>query len=249
MSMAQLTMEAISREIRRIALAGGASHIGVADVTRVHEVWPASFEECGPLLTGISICVPEEDDLLDDLPGTDDSYRTSHYLAKIKGALGIGDAIAALLQENGYEAHRLSHPPSHERTGLFKAVARLAGLGWIGKNRLLVTPEQGPRVALAAVLTDAPLRPTAKEPMENRCGDCTLCIDVCPVRAFEREPFGETDSMEGFDTRMCALNRGTVNPTVWGGCGLCMKVCPFGWREGNLLADTVEEAIRRENGW
>jgi len=81
--------------------------------------------------------------------------------------------------------------------------AHLAGLGWIGKNCLLVTPEEGPRVRWTTVLTDAPLQVTGK-PMEERCGDCEACIAICPVKAFTGEPFRENESREArFDAGKC----------------------------------------------
>jgi ferredoxin len=218
----------IEDRLRAMALQEGATHFGIADMTRAREVWPESFEECGPLLTGISIGIRRDDDLLDGLPMTDHEARVDHYLVRIRGALAIGDKIVDELTAEGYRAHRLSHPPRIKPTGLFKLTARLAGLGWIGKNRLLVTPDAGPRLSLAAVLTDAPLQPTATEPMPDGCGECTLCIEACPVGAYSTEHFGETDSMEGFDTELCAANRGTINPGVWGLCGLCVQICPLG---------------------
>lgn len=223
---------ALTAELRRVAIEGGASHFGVADVRRAHELWPDSFEESGLLPTGIAIAVHEDDALLDGLPMTDDRYRTSHYTEKIALAVALGDRMVARLKERGHRAHRLSHPPAIKATGLYKMVARLAGLGWIGKNRLLITPDAGPRVALAAVLTDALLPPTAQAPLPDGCGDCRLCLDVCPVKAFSPESFGETDSLEGFNTGLCATCRGVINPSGWGGCGLCMKVCPFGIQDG-----------------
>jgi epoxyqueuosine reductase QueG len=223
--------QAIERDIRRSALAMGASHFGVANLERVYEVWPDSFKESGPLLTGISLCVPEDDDLLDALPQTDDRCRTAHYSKNIALANRIGDRIRDALSDAGYRAYRMSHIPRHKPTGLLKLVGRLAGLGWIGKNRLLITPDLGPRVALAAVLTDAPLEPTAHEPLPDGCGDCTRCLDACPVRAFSYEPFGETDSLEGFNTARCSVNRGVINPTGWGLCGLCVAACPVGGGE------------------
>jgi epoxyqueuosine reductase QueG len=228
--------------MRQLADTMGATLFGVADVSRAFEVWPDSFKECGKLLTGISIGVAEDDDLLDGLPQTDDKYRTSHYNVKMALALRIGDAIAKQLVEHGYKAHRMAHPPIDKPTGLYKLVARFSGLGWIGKNRLLITRARGPRVALATVLTDAPLPPTAEKPLESQCGSCTRCIDVCPVKAFSTEPFGETDSLKGFATGLCGINRGTINPTIWGGCGKCIKVCPFGRRKGNLLEEAVKRA-------
>jgi len=218
----------LERSLRDTALAMGASHFGIADVRRAHAVWPDSFEESGLLPTGISICVSEDDDLLDGLPQTDEPCRTSHYSVKIALALAIADRLRDGLVQAGHLAHRLSHPPAKKPTGLYKLVARLSGLGWIGKNRLLITPGRGPRVALATVLTDAPLRPTAAKPKEDGCGECALCIRICPVEAFTTDAFGETDSLEGFDAGRCAVYRGVINPTGWGVCGLCVQVCPFG---------------------
>ncbi|WP_456468063.1 hypothetical protein [Archaeoglobus sp.] len=84
-----------------------------------------------------------------------------------------------------------------------KAIARAAGVGWIGRNLLLITPESGPRVILASILTDMPLE--AGTPAENRCGTCRECIENCIVGAlrdsdFKSYPVGE----EVFDVEKCA---------------------------------------------
>src|SRR5574342_648152 len=83
-------------------------------------------------------------------------------------------------------------PDSDRRKGTFisrlyslfnhKMAATSAGLGWVGKNGLLINPDHGPRLSLATVLTDAPITPD--RPVEaSGCGDCTLCIDHCPSKA------------------------------------------------------------------
>ena len=57
----------------------------------------------------------------------------------------------------------------------------LAGLGWIGKNNLLVTQEYGSALCMCSVLTNAPL-PTGNKPIiMHRCGKCTVCKDICPT--------------------------------------------------------------------
>lgn len=62
-----------------------------------------------------------------------------------------------------------------------KKIATLAGLGWIGKNNLLVTQEYGSALCMCSVLTNAPL-PTENKPIiMPRCGKCSVCKDVCPV--------------------------------------------------------------------
>jgi len=60
----------------------------------------------------------------------------------------------------------------------------MAGLGWQGNSLLIVTPEYGPRVRLATVLTDMPLVPD--QPLRNRCGGCVKCAQACPARAIKR---------------------------------------------------------------
>jgi epoxyqueuosine reductase QueG len=110
----------------------------------------------------------------------------------------------------------------------------MAGLGWQGKNLLLITPEHGSRVRLVTLLTDAPLK--VDGPIENRCGKCRLCVDACPVDAIYNV---NTDSHyssreEALDLQRCA-EKVTVEfaslPNIGAPmCGICIKVCPFGRR-------------------
>lgn len=125
-------------------------------------------------------------------------------------------------------------------TGIEKMAARLAGLGWIGKSSMLITPQVGPRVLWHVVLTNALLSPTAAKPMERRCGKCRQCVDICPVQAYKDVPFDETDPLTvRFDATKCWKYRNKLggqtdgdngNNTMnsAGGCGLCVKVCPYG---------------------
>ncbi|MFA4965950.1 MAG: 4Fe-4S binding protein, partial [Thermoleophilia bacterium] len=63
-----------------------------------------------------------------------------------------------------------------------KAAATLAGLGWIGKQTLCVTPQLGPHVRWCCVVTDAEL-PCDEPFTEDLCGDCELCVKACPTGA------------------------------------------------------------------
>lgn len=65
---------------------------------------------------------------------------------------------------------------------LEKALARNAGLGWIGKHTLLITPEQGSLFFLGEIFTDLPL-PVTEEFEKFHCGSCSKCIDICPTQA------------------------------------------------------------------
>lgn len=114
--------------------------------------------------------------------------------------------------------------------GLFshKLAAHLAGLGWIGKSCLLVTPEVGPRVRWASILTDAPL--PAGEPIPQRCGNCRECVEACPAQAFTGRSFRQDESREArFDVFKCReYTREREKAMGVGACGMCVYICPHG---------------------
>jgi epoxyqueuosine reductase len=122
---------------------------------------------------------------------------------------------------------------------LERAWAARAGLGFVGKNGMLIVPGQGSFVLLGEVVTTLPL--PGGEPLEGRCGSCTLCLDACPTGAFQG-PFV-------LDARRCVAYltielRGDVpEPQRSGvgahlfGCDDCQTVCPF-----NASSRTVDFA-------
>jgi len=110
-----------------------------------------------------------------------------------------------------------------------KMATHLAGLGWIGKNCLLITPQNGPRVRWATILTNAPLQTTG-ESREDQCGSCVQCVEICPVKAFTGQPFRENEPRNvRFDAGKCDryLTRLEEQDDP-GVCGLCLYICPFG---------------------
>ncbi|MDP8216367.1 MAG: hypothetical protein P9L98_03495 [Candidatus Kaelpia imicola] len=100
-----------------------------------------------------------------------------------------------------------------------KKVAYLSGLGWIGRNNLLVHPEFGSQLRFATVLTS--LKLPSKEPLGFGCGDCRLCISSCPVGAI-------TDDPEDFNHLACYNKLDEFKKKNFVGqhiCGICVKVC------------------------
>jgi len=100
--------------------------------------------------------------------------------ANAESAMGrLSKALAAKLAGEGYESVTGIKPAKTPH----KTVARLAGLGFIGKNLLLVTEGYGCAVVLGKVLTAAPFEAGNHTPVEQGCGDCRACVDACPTGA------------------------------------------------------------------
>jgi epoxyqueuosine reductase len=100
--------------------------------------------------------------------------------------VALDDATAALvdgLQIHGRAAESVPATAAGELNGhhtfAHKTAATSAGLGWIGKTALFVSPEFGPAVRLATVFTDLEL-PVGQPITESRCGKCRACVDACP---------------------------------------------------------------------
>jgi len=110
--------------------------------------------------------------------------------------------------------------------------AELAGLGRIGRNALLVTPEFGPRVQLGAILTDAML-PADPLLETHPCTGCHHCIIECPANAL-REPVSP-DAYTPVDRERCLAYRGAhggQSPLGYkDACGICRAVCPVGKKD------------------
>jgi epoxyqueuosine reductase len=113
-----------------------------------------------------------------------------------------------------------------------KMAATSAGLGWIGKNGLLINPKHGPRLSLVTVLTDAPLR--ADVPIENcLCGKCVLCIQHCPSQAITGAEWSRLAPFAKL-VRLDACRGHKTNKRQTAGkpnCGLCINICPYGRKE------------------
>lgn len=223
------------------AMMWGADYYGVADLSAAQD---AILEQGGTEIAeyprSISIGIALFHPIVNQLPRRQEravavNYR-SHCYDVINARLDlIISRLASVLQRGGHRAFPVaaSKRVDDDRIcGIFshKLSAHLAGLGWIGKNCLLITPDMGPRVRWATVLTDAPLE-SRDRPMGERCGDCRDCIDICPVRAFTGQPFRpEEDRVMRFDASKCDryFSKMKEKNDETAVCGLCLYTCHYG---------------------
>lgn len=211
---------------------------GIADLTKAKDfIGIQGGTHIGRFPKAISIGIRLIDGIVDELCRHEEltaiySYKALYNTtnAKLDKA---AHSIARVLQQAGFHAYPIPasqtvNPRKLEGAISHKLVAHLAGLGWIGKNCLLISPDYGPRIRYATVLTDAPLKPG--EPVDNRCGDCRDCVDICPVQAFTGVPFNPQEPRSvRFKAHSCKNYTDNRQKILGEGiCGLCVYACPYG---------------------
>lgn len=233
-------MIGLGERVRGLAEELGADFVGVADLALARETIRAQGGAAladFPRAVSVGIGLPHA--IVDQLPRRAEkavamSYRHQGYDIVNQRLDHLVSRVSGLLQRAGH--HALPIPPSQttDREGLRgafsnKLAASLAGLGWIGRSCLLVTPQAGPRVRWATVLTTAPLEPTGG-PLEPGCGDCQACVEACPVSAFTGRAFvpGEPRELR-YDANRCKQYLDEMEQTRGlPVCGLCLYACPRG---------------------
>lgn len=129
-----------------------------------------------------------------------------------------------------------AHPSVDTSPVLERAWAARAGIAWIGKSTMAIHPRLGTYTFLATLITDSVLVPT--DPIPDRCGRCTACLDACPTDAFPEPGV--------LDARRCIAHwtleaPGSLPPETpeffgWvAGCDICQEVCP--WNKFARAAD------------
>ncbi len=241
----------LKEEIREKAREQGFALFGVVDSKDMEEVetppgrgiarpsevapWARSVMVLGIRVAdeamNVSISIP--------VPGGKDTYYNFYYEITESRAWRL---IRWMREEKGIRA-----VPSHRIA--MKPAAMLAGIGFIGHNTQVITPDFGPRVRFVAVLTDKELepdRPFARDLCEEEpaCRDKSLCVQACPYRAIIPGPSQGVPAGEKVLLEKCVVyhvqdreigkrwekyirrltNRGFLE------CTLCNLACPYGER-------------------
>jgi epoxyqueuosine reductase len=129
-----------------------------------------------------------------------------------------------------------------------------SGIGFIGKNNMLIIPEYGSYFFLAEILTTAQLNISDPEVIDNQCGDCSLCVDSCPTGALESPFCLDPSRCLSYLTIECKKSP----DKLWGrymgdcfvGCDICQEVCPFNKEEKrrNICLPSTDELLSMSNG-
>jgi epoxyqueuosine reductase QueG len=225
-------MYSISEEIKEYIKSLGADLVGFANL---HEIpyknrWGYNY--------GISIAVAYKPETLLRIPDIPNDIYYKEYKFLDEKLEQIALETERYLKRNGFDAKAINRSnrclDEETKTSLlpYKTVATRAGLGWIGKCALLINEEYGAGIRLISVLTNAPIE-TNKPMNVSKCGDCSICVDMCPSKA----PVGvnwqlgmeRSGIFDAFKCRDYIAERGIQyeygRTTVT--CGLCILACPW----------------------
>ncbi len=246
-------LEALRERVRERAVAHGFDRVGFARVAPIDREadalrsWLAEGHHASMawMERGVDVRVaPDHDDLLPHARTV--IVLAASVLRPDEGEVGPSPGVVARYARGrdyhnvlGTRAKKLAADLRHEGFAsratvdtmpiLERAWAQRAGIGFVGKNAMLIVPGLGSHVMLATVITAAELR--ADAPMEERCGTCARCLDACPTRAIVSERV--------VDSRRCISyltieHEGPIEPSLreplgaWFlGCDACQDVCPF----------------------
>lgn len=224
-------------ELKEFCRSSGADLAGIADLAFFQQGWLTMPSDLLlPYTRAVSVAVRLDNTLMDAIASHPTIEYAEHYRAANADLDRLTAEISAWIISRGYRAEAVPASKITDTENLLgavshKAIARMAGIGWQGKSLLIVSPEFGPRIRLATVLTTMPLSPD--RPIKNQCGACTECTNACPVKAIRN-----VTAVDRYTSRDEALQFGkcvdrTYENSLLTGigariCGVCVRACPHG---------------------
>jgi O-acetylhomoserine (thiol)-lyase len=225
----------LKRKLRRKAGKLGMNLFGVANVERWEEhsetdrtffpaaIWPWSRTV---IVMGVQIFLP----MLETTPSVvySELYNTTNRILdetayKIANFLNTLGYRAFFFPRDGYgDISVLVKKPEAAFSQVL--AGKYAGLGTIGFNHTLLTPEYGPRTRLVSVISDVNITPD-KVLKKDLCINCGACKKHCPVNAFTPHPDSVIADMA---KNKCAAYHQKLKNELRYPCGVCTKVCPIG---------------------
>ncbi len=244
--------EQLTKELKEQVFGQGADLVGVAPMERFEEA-PRGHRPRNLLPEATSVVVLAfrlVDRLVEGLPGRRPMYTENFHYVNTEMAICTTGTVRFLVRRGFatipvYYSSREMRIPTPQRffdEFSLRHAAEKAGLGGIGTNQLLITPQFGPRVRLSAVITSAPLVPDPLIDGEvcdpERCN--WRCVRHCPAGALKRS--------ERMDKEAC--NRYMFETLDHLRCGMCVASCPVTLKPLRRAADCLSRnwrAPRKKN--
>ena len=228
--------QALTKDIKDYAGQLGADLVGIADLERVRGIDTIPGNLLNSFTRAVVIAIQMSPEIFEQIEDEPTLLYAHQYVAVNQLLDHINLLIQSKFLKMGYKVLAIPASQTVDKEKWMghistKAVAKAAGLGWQGKSLLLVTPQFGPRIRIACLLTNAPL--ISDQPLANHCGNCTKCRDACPAKAIHGISWEDHPNSceEAVDLGKCisrlegvAQKQGRHDRI----CGVCIKACPWG---------------------
>lgn len=212
------------RELKKFSFSRGAGLFGVADISGIREDFQLSPDITKSLNRAVCLGVGLSRCVLSEIDREPTKLYFHHYKTANMFLDQMAFAVMNWIQERGFSA--LPIPASQivdwdlqKAHVSHKRIGHLAGLGWIGRNNLLVSKRFGAQFRLTTILTDMKLK--TDQPVANGCGSCSLCVKVCPVAAIQDRP-EDFKHLVCFEKLKEFQRQNIVGQFI---CGVCVKAC------------------------
>jgi epoxyqueuosine reductase QueG len=228
-------------DLKNFCKSSGADLVGIADLEPLKHGLPTVPESIlARFKYAVSVAIRLDTEIINSITDHPTPEYAGHY-RNINASLdALTSGLVQWILQQGYHAQAIPASRIVDETNLLgnvshKAVARMAGIGWQGKSLLIISPEFGPKIRLATVLTDMDIEPDT--PVKNRCGECSECAKACPASAIKNVSTNSyyTDRHDALYFNRCADKTWEFNEMPGIGariCGVCVKACPFGRKRG-----------------
>ena len=210
--------------LKKLCLKEGLDLFGVADISEIKNEFKISPKTLQNLDKAVCLGLRLSQAILSEMEEKPTKLYFHHYKIINSFLDQVALKMGNIIQKKGYSALAIPATQiidwekntahlSHRRLGV------LAGLGWIGRNNLLVNEKLGSQFRLVSILTDMPL--SIDKPSEKDCGNCRLCVRICPCGAIAESPV-DFDHQKCFDQLKSFQTQRQVEQFV---CGVCVNMC------------------------
>ncbi len=210
--------------LKKFCLDEGIDLFGVADISRIKNEFKISPKVLQNLDKAVCLGVMLSGSILSEIEEIPTKLYFHHYKIVNSFLDHIALRLGNIIQKKGFLALAIPATQiidwekntahlSHRKLGA------LAGLGWIGRNNLLVNGKLGSQFRLVSILTNMPLK--VDKPSKKDCGDCRLCVKICPCGAIRESP-SDFDHLKCFEKLKSFQSQRQVEQFV---CGVCVNVC------------------------
>lgn len=210
--------------VKKLCNGLGADLFGVADIRGIKKDFLLAANTIEKVDNAISIGVRLSQGVLSEISSSPTRLYFHHYRSLNTFLDQLTLRVCSYIQEKGYIA--IPIPASQildwqkQKAHLsHKAVGFLAGLGWIGRNNLLVNKKIGSQFRLASILTDMPLK--TDKPVKEDCKECRRCVAACPAQAIGIDAVS-FDHLKCFEKLKEFQKQRLVDQYI---CGVCVGAC------------------------